>query len=145
MLLLHPNSIPFIILCIIHRTMGVSITGGTPQMDGLQGKIPLKWMIQGYLHLRNPPVPTQHQRSMRSQAATFALRATSALDASIPVAQIPAAGAILERRDVPGGPDIVETGEASTAPANCQGKTMKKVVVINNHWVVTDIHRQEIT
>ena len=39
---------------------------------------------------------------MQSQAATFALRATSVLDASIPVAQIPAAGAILELRDVPG-------------------------------------------
>ena len=37
---------------------------------------------------------------MQSQAATFALRATSVLDASIPVAQIPAAGAILELRDV---------------------------------------------
>ena len=26
-----------------------------PQMDGLEGKIPLKWMIWGYPHFRKPP------------------------------------------------------------------------------------------
>ena len=28
--------------------------GGTPQTVGLSGKIPLKWMIQGYPHFRKP-------------------------------------------------------------------------------------------
>ena len=35
--------------------MGVSIVTEVPKMDGLQGKIPLKWMIWGYLYFKTPP------------------------------------------------------------------------------------------
>ena len=40
--------------------VGVSINGGTPTLDGLYGKIPLKRMTWGYPYFRKPPYVSEY-------------------------------------------------------------------------------------
>jgi len=43
--------------CALGNWLSISKTGGTPlSLDGLEWKILLKWMIEGYTHFRTPPV-----------------------------------------------------------------------------------------
>ena len=79
---LVPGTVAVFCELFFHHLFEVSQKWGYPKTDGLQGKIPLTWMIWGYPHFWRPPFASLS--SGQALASGFGLRAFGNADITSP-------------------------------------------------------------